>query len=1132
MTHPLNEQQAKAVSLFEADLVVTAGAGTGKTSVLTSKYLRLLEGRLAEVGEIVAITFTNKAAAEMRDRIQDSIREHLKRVAETEEAGYWHSQLLKLESARISTFHSLCLGLIREHPLEAGIPPVSGILSDGEEGIYLNQAIATVLIREFHRESDYRPALVRLLQEYGWEQLQSDLAALYGSVRECGVTFAKVIELTTTRLSRPETYSLESLVAELAEFLEFGLNQKLTDRAMEIIASLREKWPIYVGVLRPENPPEAIMPILTEIRKALPGNLPNVLKERVTLIYSMLEGISQQLLDRECLKRLPVLGTLLEWIDQEYSRAKLENGLVDFTDQQLLARDLLLGYPELADRIRRGIKYLLVDEFQDTNSLQMDLINQLVGKDYQGGRLMAVGDVKQSIYRFRGAEAELITDLSIRVSERGGEVVALSENYRSDRIVIDFINRISARLFEDEAFEYQPLQATKHESGSGIEFLLTGTADRVSEAKMVAGRIAQMVRENSIGNATVNYGDIVLLFRAGSSAHLYQQALQSIGIPYYNSCGGDFYHRQEIVDQLNLLRLVQQRYDSLALLALLASPYAGLSETGLFWLGRNGDLVKEFYGCREFPEEISPIERERLRDFRELVGYLLQNREVLQIPKIIRIALERCHYREMLWALPDGSQRVANLEKLLAKADEFMAKGFHDLNRFLAYIAELEGMGILESEAPTEAELGNVVRLMTIHRSKGLEFPIVIIPELDREFNFRKQGSLAFHKQVGLGMDIPLEYEAAAQPSLWEEIKLKNKREEISELKRLLYVAMTRAKQRLIMAGSGCSSSRGNTLETANSWMKWFELLLPLGETGEHFDYEGLPVRVVRNFPEAAIPAREGTALDKFLPQLGAEAPQTQSKAGLEVAAAVETKTETLKVSEIMAYFNCPRRYFWQYRMLLSGSGPEPVEIDATGFQDNWSALIGDFLHRAASREGDAWPEELWKVTFGGQPGDGQAKLKEELTRIWQNFRNSPYTERAGRYWDEVPFLLKLTPGLRVEGRFDRLLQDRAGELVLVDYKTHRIPGERAQRVGIPYYPQLQLYSLAVKALWGRLPGRAVLYFPYPNLGVEVPLDRDSLGQLVAEVGRMADFISEHGLPEEYPKSSNCLKCGYEWCCR
>lgn len=1128
MAYPLNEQQAKAVAFFDADLVVTAGAGTGKTSVLTRKYLQLLEERRAGVNEIVAITFTNKAAAEMRDRIQQSVREYLRTTEQPEAAEYWQNQLLKLENARISTFHSFCLGLAREFPLEAGITPVIRILDEGEEAIYLNQAITTVLTREFNRDSSDRPFLVRLLLDYGWEQLASNLAGLYRTIRESGIGLFQVMEMTTNRLNRPNGYSLENLFRELEEFIEFGLSQKLTQRGTEVLDSFREKWPFYQEILKSEESLETQASVLTEIRKALPGNLPNVLKERLSLIHEMLADISRQLLDQECLKRLPVLRWLLEEIDHEYSGIKLEGGLVDFTDQQLLTRNLLVNYPELAARVRQGIKYILVDEFQDTNSLQMEIIGQLVGDGYQGGRLMAVGDIKQSIYRFRGAEAELITDLSTLVRERGGEVIALSDNYRSDQVVIDFINRISNRIFENEIFDYQPLQATKSELGSGIEFLLTGSDDRVKEAQMIAARIAQLVRENQSGANPVNYGDIVLLFRAGTSVLLYQQALQNLGIPYYNSCGGDFYHRQEVVDQINLLRLMEQRYDSLALLALLTSPYVGLSQAGLFWLGRKGDLVKEFYECKEFPVEIPLSERERLRDFRDLLNYLLQNRELLPIPAIIRMALERCHYREMLWASSNGSQRVANLEKLLSKADEFTAKGFHDLNRFLDYIAELEGMGILESEAPTEAEFGNVVRLMTIHRAKGLEFPIVIIPELDRPFNIRQMGNLVFHKRVGLGINIPLEEEVIAEPSVLEEIKRLNKREEVSELKRLLYVAMTRAKRYLILVGSGCNGSRGDTPETANSWMRWFELLLPLKEAGEEFDFEGVPVRVVRNLPEAMVPQRAEIVLDRILPELD-DYPSTE-ETGLEVAVTVETETELLRVTEILTYLNCPRRYYWQYRIRLNEPGSGNGEFEASG-SDNLGAIIGNFMHRAAGRESDEWPDELWEIIFRGQEGFDRPAVKKELERIWRNYRNSPYTEKAGKRWDEVPFLLKLTPKLRVEGRFDRLLQNKAGEMILVDYKTHRVGAERVNAIAVSYFPQLQLYALAVEALWGRLPDRAVLYFPYPNQEVEVPLDRVSLNRLVAEIEAMTEFVGSHDRPGDYPKTGKCESCSYRWWC-
>ena len=200
---------------------------------------------------------------------------------------------------------------------------------------------------------------------------------------------------------------------------------------------------------------------------------------------------------------------------------------------------------------------------------------------------------------------------------------------------------------------------------------------------------------------------------------------------------------------------------------------------------------------------------------------------------------------------------------------------------------------------------------------------------------------------------------------------------------------------------------------------------------------------------------------------------------------------------------------------------------------DNLGALIGDFLHQAAGREDDAWPEELWEGMFGVLSGINHTKVKEEMVRLWRNFRNSPYTMKlAEKCWDEVPFLLKFTPRIRVEGRFDRLLQNQAGEFILVDYKTHRIPAERAPEIAASYYPQLRLYALAVQALWGKLPERAVLYFPYPDQGVEVPLDTSSLERLVGEVERMAEFINGQALPAAYRKNGDCRRCDFQLFCK
>ncbi|HBE77631.1 MAG TPA: hypothetical protein DDW65_07570, partial [Firmicutes bacterium] len=530
---------------------------------------------------------------------------------------------------------------------------------------------------------------------------------------------------------------------------------------------------------------------------------------------------------------------------------------MDFTDQIRLVRDLLLTHPEILAQAQQEIKYLLVDEFQDTNSLQAEIVELLVGTGHSISRLMVVGDIKQSIYRFRGAEADLIEDFAARLAARQGKIIPLVQNYRSNAAVIHFVNSFFSELFREESFDYQSLEAAQteqeqhqhqHQDQEGnIEFLLTGSeGTREVEARMVAERIKQLVLA---GKGGLKYGDIVMLFRASTSMHLYQQALQRLAIPYYTASGGGFYHRPEIMDQLNLLRLVEQRYNGVALLGLLNSPYVSLSAESLLWLSEGRELLEEFYDREEFSKHIPDAENLRLLRFRQLILALQKNREYLNIAVIIRIALQNSNYREVLWSLPHAGQRLANLDKLLEKADEFTDKGFNDLHRFLEFIEKLEEALVVEGEAQTQAETSNAVRLMTIHRAKGLEFPVVILPDLDRQFPSSSQGRLAFHKSAGIGLNIRFGEAENAPSSLWQTIRDLDKQEELSELKRVLYVALTRAKQQLILAGSGCNHSKGQTIATANNWMKWFELSLPLDTSESYLDYQGSKINIVREVP-------------------------------------------------------------------------------------------------------------------------------------------------------------------------------------------------------------------------------------------------------------------------------------------
>lgn len=1132
MKHPLNEEQTKAVAEFETDLLVAAGAGTGKTSVLTGKYLRLLAEKRAGVAEIVAITFTKKAAAEMRDRIQQEIQIQVAEAQTPKAKEFWQNQLLNLEKARIGTFHGFCLGLLREHPLEAGIPPVTGILSEGEETIYLRQACEEVLLDVFQDRQFAKDVLTRMVLESGWESFLKTLAGIYQKIRESGQSFPEIISRSSAFLEEKIAQTLYQpfhLIEAIEDLLNYSGTVQLTERAGEIIQMLRQAWPEQRAVLGGDDP-NTIFATMTEIKKGLPKNVPNVIKERVAEIHEIIGSLAGKLIDRESLTRLPVIGEFLTRIDEKYAALKKGLGLLDFSDQLLLTRDLLKNRPEIAARVSREIGYLLVDEFQDTNSLQFEIVDLLVGSDYTGGRLMAVGDIKQSIYRFRGAEADVITGLARRFQkENRGKVVPLTRNYRSNRQLIAFINEISGQLFEGEEFVYDPLVAAKEDGEfPPVEFILTGSQDRQTEASLVARRIQQLVAANT----GIGYGDIVILFRAGASIPLYQQALEKMGIPYYMASGGGFYNRPEVVDQLNLLRLVEQRYNGLALLGLLTSPFVGLTAESLLWLGAGKDLVEQFYSREGFPAEIPEVERARLANFRDLLEHLQRNRENLSIPALLRLALEESNYREVLWPLPNACQRLANLDKLLEKADEFTAKGFYDVQQFLEYIEKLEAVEVLEGEAQTQAESGEAVRLMTIHRAKGLEFPVVIIPDLDRQPPPGGQGRLFFHRRAGIGMSVQFGEGERGVSSLGEKIKSLDKREELSELKRVLYVAMTRARRQLILAGSGCNRSKAMDINAANNWMKWFELLLPLEKAGPVLDFHGIPVKITRWIPEH-ITAAAGSAFLEENESLLAEDDEIENGDTREIAVtamAEATVNRTFKVSEFLAFKECPRRYFWEYRCGLTGIA-SAAETEA-GFEAGRGSgtVIGSFLHQAFQAPDPDWPERLWQKILPELSGSQTPDLKADLMRMWRNFRRSRFTEEYGTHWDEVPFLVKLDGGFRLEGRFDRLLESKNGELILIDYKTHRLTGEEAAVKAGDYLWQLQLYALAAAVLWGRLPDQAFLYFPYPDASISVPLDKDSLNRTQTEISAIVSFVESHDDLADYPqieKPFDCRGCRY-----
>ncbi len=1129
----LNEEQRRAVEDFSTDLLVMAGAGTGKTRVLTQKYLHLLQTRRCEVPQIVAVTFTNKAAAEMRDRIRKAMVAiyHQSTGAERE---YWSRQVELLEAAaKITTIHGLCLGLLKQHPVEAGIDPQGKILDEGEEYLFKAKAAKTALSALLAADDDgFNLSVVLAL---GTHFFLEQLPTLYSTLKEAGVEVEKLAP------SAPEGEFDRKLAAAKKELTSalFHLQQqagtvRLTPRAQELLTTLFAQWPAYREALaKTDRLDETGAKILAELVGFLPKNLNKQLRSAIDTVHDQVEAVRKALASREAAAQKPVILAFLRLFDQEYSRLKQMEGKLDFTDQLFLVREMLRTHPAIAQEYQKRFAYFMVDEFQDTNSLQWEIIQLLCGEGHREGRLFLVGDLKQSIYRFRGAEVEIMTALANAKREGDGQVLVLAKNYRTKATIAAVINHLCRTVFASEGFPYHPLVPAGEEETreTGVEILL---ADE-DEPALLAARIKQLVEEGTLQvrngkiSRAAQYGDVALLFRTKTRIKAYEDAFRAQGIPYQVTAGVGFYARQEIQDQLNLLRLVECPDDALALAGVLRSPFCQVSDRGLFWLAHPDGLTKGFWAGEEaaaYPREIPAPERQRLARFRQFLAALGQNAHLLTIPEILRAAWSETGYLATVAALPEGERCLANLEKLILRAEDFAAKGYSGLRDFVAFFRHLSTLEVREGEATVPQGEGNFVQMMTVHAAKGLEFPVVVLPELDREFNLSARTTVAYHKEYGLVHKIKdpsgswLETEATAQ------LKAVEKRAEISELKRLFYVGLTRARDYLLLSAT-VKEVKAKSIDEGCSWLDWLALVWPGLTTAE----EGLhlladhPVKLTRSVPVAV---QAGLALD----QQRAQTEEIAATLELPVTAQKMT-TRRLSLTPLLTFQECPRRFYWQHRL---GSDPTtvPVPPGSPGEKvvTNYSLLLGEVFHRLISGPAlnKAEAESALAGWFHALPAEERQAAFTQVNLMYQNYLASPFLPETGvRVENELPFVLALQ-NVIIKGVIDRILFYPDGRIVVVDFKTNRRlppPGKIRDR----YYFQVYLYALAIRDIYRRLPDEGWIYFVRPNLKLPCPLTEKNLGATEEQILKTVEYITTHDDPADYPPGEDCEFCPFTpWC--
>jgi ATP-dependent helicase/nuclease subunit A len=1167
-------EQATAAYEINKHISVTAGPGSGKTTVLVERYIHILREHSLSIDQIVAITFTNRAANEMRERLRSEINLML-RISDEAERRRWLNYKRTLDGAVITTIHGFCARMLREFPVEARIDPQFLLLDEHRAAMMLELIVEEVL-SEFI--SNGHIEISRLTLGVGRSRLAAALTQLYRDARGQGLGLEE-LALATARVHATEedhARTLEELDRMMADFL--GV-RRTTKAAMTNQAEVVSAWAAAQKLLRaiPSHETLADFCRLVENFRAHRPQARAPVADHVKALDMLIWGkelqgrVPQVCLDLFARQYALEMVNLLTRVDQRLNEEKQKISALDFDDLELRTLSLL-ERPEVIARTSERYRFFLVDEFQDTNAVQRVLLERLaLAKGRRPANLFVVGDRKQSIYGFRGADVDVFRQMTSTLLAAGGEEKPLQLNFRSQPPLISFFNYLFARLFQvpDDipSSEYKNLDQlgyVKHEKseakrelrdeGPLVEFLISTKPSleedpraeqdsRVLDAQQIARRILTIKRTSP----EVKYSDIALLFRAMTQVQIYESIFRRANIPYQTVLGRGFYEREEITDLIQLLRFLDNKTDELALAAVLRSPLCGISDNSLLAL-RCAPLLAEvdasprlsvtrpLYTALSRHNEIafiSPEEHELLDRASRLISQLVARRHHYPIQDLLRFAVEESEYMAVTAANFDGAQRLANVERLFTLAARFESSGTHLIRDFVRYVEEFEAIGSRESEGQID-QASDAVRLMTIHQAKGLEFPIVIIPDLQRLSRVATDTWVLLDRHQGLTLKVPDGRGNLVAGCTFTNFEKRHAWREQFESMRLLYVAASRAEDRLILSGV---TQELATLNLANdSWLRWIWQALELRDRSSSGVVELAPdvqMQLTINLAEEPLEEAETETEELQTSMHSADSLHDAFPLIRPIDQQSGDAIHRFSVTQLINYRRCPRQYYFDRVLQLPSRDEMAVwnNADAPEPPANLTATLkGAVIHRFCEQyTPDQNAEECLRRSFEEVVHLRQAQLADRLVELnteaaikdllplARNYLASDVFKRveavpkrldqneapAGEgLWSEVGFRLRRPLGI-LFGIIDKLLITRSAEgeveIEIIDFKTNRItattpPEPKAPRVAAKntqfafdfenpakaeavhtaaedYELQMQAYALAVRELLPSLAG-------------------------------------------------------------
>ncbi|HKD10111.1 MAG TPA: UvrD-helicase domain-containing protein [Bryobacteraceae bacterium] len=1021
-------QQINAIEYRKKDACVVAGPGSGKTTVLVERYCRLVEDLGFRLSEILAITFTEKAAANMKEKLAEKFQHNDLRLRD-------------LDSAWVSTIHGFCARLLRENAIEAGIDPQFRVLDAREAEDLQFECMREALDEMVATRREETLALIEALQTPF--NLARDLTEAYEAIRSAGRSIAEVRAM-------PNPVGDLSPLAVAAE-----------------LTSALDTWPQKLTALQRTQRTE-----LYELAKNLAvegdaaripvkpinlGRAPQDARDALRAVDPLLSLMRAKTADRNMEALRGLIFDALTRFDEIYKERKAGIAALDFTNLEERTIEMLRK-PETRDRVRGMFRQIMLDEYQDVNERQAELVRLIRAEDV----FFAVGDVNQSIYGFRHARPEIFHRYRAEVAEAGKHAAELLRNFRSREAIL---RAVEAALNGSEGIEPRALVAGREfvrAEGPFVEVIRASGEDddeaREREARWIAHRIL------SLGN---EFRDFAVLCRTGEAMKPVLAEFQSVGIPYVCGRRESFLASREGRDISALLRVVENPRDGIALATALRSPLAGVSDEALLRLRLlRGSVVggvntAAFDG--ELLAEFDEADARRIRSFATSLRRWRADAGVVPLDVLIGRMLSDCGY---VWEPGDTSGD--NVEAYLHLARTRGTR--RSLKEFLRELKSIESAVDAESEL-SDKDQGNRVQVMTAHAAKGLEFPITIIAGMDRGAR-QNMAAVAFTPEYGLG----IRWKGPDGEGLADSWAQKNaerfRQRELEEENRLLYVAMTRAEERLILSYS--------RVKNRAAWAR---------KVDEAF---------VKDTPSVAVQVW-GAEAD---PPPLTDAPHKH--AGAEAVAIVprpavnEQYDTAVNVTSLSAFAQCPRRYYIERYVGWSGGGKrgaasqaDPDEIPA--------AEMGTLVHEI----------------LAGKPGE-YAEAARDLAAVFERSelaRRAATASRREREWDFISEI----DGVLVRGTIDLWFEDADG-VHIVDYKTDTTV--RASE----HAPQLALYAVALEKALGKKPASASLHYLRADRVERVAIDDEATTRARAIIGELRAAQETFSFPLN--AGEHCRACG------